>query len=322
MGQKIHPLGFRLGVSQEHRCYWIGPAKYYANWLLEDHYLRLYLKKRFPKTWFARITVMKKGIMVYPFPYPTDPINPVWNCLFISVNELPDELEGINLEVRRPEEHMEVRRDRNRQFCEEVTEHMLALKEISRDTTIQVRKVISHQIQYPHLNPVLINHQVIAKLEKRDPYRRTVKQALWDAYDFLARPHPYGMKIQISGRLDGAEMARTEWFSRGFLPLQTLRARIDYSSNTAHTLYGSVGLKTWIWHPINQAYWDKCGFIHRMYGFPRNKDWRRRTRQALKKRGRLMARVYAINKVLMQRRQDKQEARAQRRQRTGRYRCA
>ena len=97
---------------------------------------------------------------------------------------------------------------------------------------------------HPTLNATLVMQNIIADIEKRIPFRRAMRQAL----QRMQRSNVQGAKILLSGRLDGAEIARREKMAVGKLPLHTLRARIDYARGAAHTIYGAVGVKVWVYH--------------------------------------------------------------------------
>ena len=110
-----------------------------------------------------------------------------------------------------------------------------------KGTNIQLQ---IQEAEHPTLNAALIVQNIIADIEKRIPFRRAMRQALGR----MQRSNVLGAKILLSGRLDGAEIARREKMITGKLPLHTLRARIDYSRGAAHTIYGAVGVKVWVYH--------------------------------------------------------------------------
>jgi len=105
-------------------------------------------------------------------------------------------------------------------------------------------KININEIRNPELNARLVAQTVAEQIEKRAPFRRTLKQAIERT---MQSNQALGVKIAISGRLDGAEMARTEWLSKGKIPLHTFRADVDYAKYNAYTTYGVIGIKTWIY---------------------------------------------------------------------------
>ncbi|OGN59287.1 MAG: 30S ribosomal protein S3 [Chlamydiae bacterium RIFCSPHIGHO2_12_FULL_27_8] len=98
------------------------------------------------------------------------------------------------------------------------------------------------EIKRPDLDARLVSEGIAKQIERRIPFRRAMKKAIQTTMDAGA----HGIKVQLSGRIGGAEIARTEWYKEGRVPLHTLRADIDYAANTAHTTYGSIGVKIWI----------------------------------------------------------------------------
>jgi small subunit ribosomal protein S3 len=206
MGQKTHPLGFRLGITQEHKSTWYAKFDQYPQILKEDDTIRTYLEK-FAKT--ASISNVK-----------------------INRNGLNDLVE-LNIETGRPGIL--------------VGENGNGLKTLLTD----IKKFLANEcklaidiieVENVNLNASLLGDLVVNKLEQRVPFRRAIRLALQSAQSANAS----GIKIQVSGRLNGAEMARTEWVREGRVPLQTLRADIDYATKEANTIYGVLGVKVWL----------------------------------------------------------------------------
>ena len=206
MGQKTHPLGFRLGITQEHRSVWYANFNSYANLLKEDEQIRTYLK---PLTKTASISDIK-----------------------INRNGLGDQIQ-LNIETGRPGAL--------------VGENGLGLENLLKNIKkfLPPNRLISIniiEIKKINLNASLIGDLVVKQLEERVAFRRAIREALQAAQEDNVK----GIKIQVSGRLNGAEMARTEWIREGRVPLQTLRADIDYCTKEANTIYGVLGVKVWL----------------------------------------------------------------------------
>jgi len=206
VGQKTHPLGFRLGITQEHRSVWYASFNSYANLLKEDEQIRKYLKT-LTKT--ASISDVK-----------------------INRNGLGDQIQ-LNIETGRPGAL--------------VGENGLGLENLLKNIKkfLPPNRLISIniiEIKKINLNASLIGDLVVKQLEERVAFRRAIREALQAAQEDNVK----GIKIQVSGRLNGAEMARTEWIREGRVPLQTLRADIDYCTKEANTIYGVLGVKVWL----------------------------------------------------------------------------
>ena len=184
MGQKTHPLGFRLGITQEHKSTWYANFNQYANILKEDDKIRTYLN-----------TIAKT--------------NSISNVR-INRNGLNDQIQ-LNIETGKPG----VLIGELGTGLENLLNNIKKLLPIDRQLTINVFEVA---------------------------FRRAIREALQRAQ----KQNVNGIKIQVSGRLNGAEIARSEWIREGRVPLQTLRADIDYATREAHTIYGVLGIKVWL----------------------------------------------------------------------------
>nr|YP_010277032.1 ribosomal protein S3 [Thalassionema frauenfeldii]UHY40555.1 ribosomal protein S3 [Thalassionema frauenfeldii]UHY40943.1 ribosomal protein S3 [Thalassionema frauenfeldii] len=206
MGQKTHPLGFRLGITQEHKSIWFSNFNQYANILKEDDKIRTYLN-----------TVAKR--------------NSISNVR-ISRNGLNDQIQ-LDIETGKPgilvgKLGVELR---------SLLDNIKKLLPVDRKLTITVLEV-----EKIDLNAGLLGDLVVEQLEKRIAFRRAIREALQRAQ----KQNVQGIKIQVSGRLNGAEIARSEWIREGRVPLQTLRANIDYATREANTIYGVLGIKVWL----------------------------------------------------------------------------
>lgn len=206
MGQKTHPLGFRLGITQEHRSSWYANLNKYATLLEEDDKIRTYLTK-LTKT--ASISDIK-----------------------INRNGLNDQIE-LNIETGRPGALV----GDNGLGIEILLQNIKKLLPENRQVTINILEV-----EKVNLNASLIGDLVVKQLEDRVAFRRAIREAMQCAQEDQVS----GVKIQVSGRLNGAEIARSEWIREGRVPLQTLRADIDYATKEANTIYGVLGVKVWL----------------------------------------------------------------------------
>ena len=206
MGQKTHPLGFRLGITQDHRSAWYANLREYANLLKEDDQIRTYLNQ-FTKT--ASIS-----------------------NVHISRNSLSDQIK-LTIETGRPG----VLVGENGTGIKNLLTNLKKILPTTRQITIKVSEV-----EKVSLDAALLGDLVVKQLEDRIPFRRAVREAMQQAQD----NNVSGIKIQVSGRLNGAEIARSEWFREGRVPLQTLRADIDYATKEANTIYGVLGIKVWL----------------------------------------------------------------------------
>ena len=206
MGQKTHPLGFRLGITQEHRSIWYANFNDYAYLLEEDEQIRRYLNT-LTKT--ASISDVK-----------------------INRNGLGDQIQ-LNIETGRPGALVGENGLGLENLLKNIKKLVLPNRQISINV-IEIKKV--------NLNASLIGDLVVKQLEERVAFRRAIREALQAAQEENVK----GIKIQVSGRLNGAEMARTEWIREGRVPLQTLRADIDYCKKEANTIYGVLGVKVWL----------------------------------------------------------------------------
>ena len=206
MGQKTHPLGFRLGITQEHKSAWYANLKNYADLLKEDDQIRTYL------------TSLIKTASI--------------SNIHISRNSLSDQIK-LTLETGRPG----VLVGENGIGIKNLLTNLKQLLPSNRQLTIKVVEV-----DEINLDASLLGDLVVKQLEDRIPFRRAVREAMQRAQESKVN----GIKIQVSGRLNGAEIARSEWFREGRVPLQTLRADIDYATKEANTIYGILGIKVWI----------------------------------------------------------------------------
>lgn len=206
MGQKTHPLGFRLGIIQDHKSTWYSNFNQYANILKEDDKIRTYINS-------------------------IASINSISNVQ-INRNGLNDQIQ-LNIETGKPG----VLVGDLGSGLETLLKNIKKLLPQERQLTINV-----FEVEKVDLNAALLANLVAEQLEKRVAFRRAIREALQRA----EKQNVKGIKIQVSGRLNGAEIARSEWIREGRVPLQTLRADIDYATKEAHTIYGVLGIKVWL----------------------------------------------------------------------------
>ncbi|MBV9385136.1 MAG: 30S ribosomal protein S3 [Chroococcidiopsidaceae cyanobacterium CP_BM_ER_R8_30] len=209
MGQKIHPIGFRLGITQDHHSLWFADAERYPELLQEDYKLRQYIEKN-----LGRLSPNNAGI---------------------SEVRIERKADQIDLEIRTARPGVVVGRggtgiEKWRTGLQEV----LGGNRQIRINVVEVTRVDA--------DAYLIAEYIAQQLERRVSFRRVVRQAIQRAQ----KAGIQGIKIQVSGRLNGAEIARTEWTREGRVPLHTLRADIDYAYCTAKTVYGILGVKVWV----------------------------------------------------------------------------
>ena len=206
MGQKTHPLGFRLGITQEHKSKWYANFNQYANILQEDDKIRTYINTISKTNSISNVRINRNGL--------NDQIqlNIETGKPGILVGDLGSGLENLLTNIKK-------------------------ILPVSRELTINV-----FEVEKVDLNASLLADLVAEQLEKRIAFRRAIREALQRAQ----KQNVNGIKIQVSGRLNGAEMARSEWIREGRVPLQTLRADIDYATQEANTIYGVLGIKVWL----------------------------------------------------------------------------
>jgi small subunit ribosomal protein S3 len=206
MGQKTHPLGFRLGITQDHKSTWYANFNQYASILKEDDKIRTYLN-----------TISKT--------------NSISNVR-INRNGLNDQIQ-LNIETGKPG----ILVGDLGKGLENLLTNLKKILPSNRQLTINI-----FEVERVDLDASLLGDLVVEQLEKRIAFRRAIREALQRAQ----KQNVNGIKIQVSGRLNGAEIARSEWIREGRVPLQTLRADIDYATKEAHTIYGVLGIKVWL----------------------------------------------------------------------------
>lgn len=212
MGQKIHPTGLRLGIIQPHLSNWFADSDRYPTLASEDFEIRRYIEKTLSSAGISRILIERKA-------------------------------DQADVEIRTARPGVVVGRQGTGidQLRKGLFDHLAASGSIKKSGTTQIRINVVEVAKVDTEAP-LIAEYIAQQLERRVSFRRIVRQAIQRAQ----RAGIEGIKVQIGGRLNGAEIARSEWVREGRVPLHTLRADIDYSYKTAQTIYGVIGVKVWV----------------------------------------------------------------------------
>jgi small subunit ribosomal protein S3 len=208
MGQKIHPIGFRIGVIRTADSTWYGDKKTYAKMLASDNELRKEICARYGIGIISRTEIERAA-------------NRVKLTIFTS---RPGAIIG-----------------RGGKGIDDLTQDLNNMVR-KVDNTLVVQVNVS-EVRQPELDAQLVAENIAVQLEKRVSHRRAMRQAMTRALRMNGR----GMKVMVAGRLNGSEIARSEMDKMGKVPLHTLRADIDYGTATAKTVYGAIGVKVWIY---------------------------------------------------------------------------
>ncbi len=212
MGQKVHPKNFRLKINKTWDSKWFSDNDF-PELLRQDILVRKYIFKKLKNAAVARVEIERAA-----------------NALNINIySAKPGVIIG-----RGGQGAEDLKKELQNKFLKDAFSRKKALKNVNVNIL---------EVDKPGTDATLIVGQIIADIEKRIPYRRVSKQAIGRAEKAGAK----GVKIVISGRLDGAEIARRETLFSGKIPLHTLRADIDYSRNAAQTIYGKIGVKVWVY---------------------------------------------------------------------------
>ena len=202
MGQKVNPIGIRLGIVKEWASRWYAPSKEFSDTLYADLKVREFLQKKLAQAGISRIQIDR----------------PARNAKVTVYTARPGVIIG------KSGKEIDALRD-----------------EVNKIVKVPVHVSIE-EVRKPELDARLVAESVAQQLEKRIMFRRAMKRAVTSAL----RAGALGIKISVSGRLGGSEIARTEWYREGRVPLQTFRADIDYALAEAYTTYGVIGVKVWI----------------------------------------------------------------------------
>lgn len=198
MGQKVNPIGFRLGINRTWDSRWFS-GKDYARFVLEDHEIRKFLKKRLSQAGVAKIEIERAANKARIKIHTARP--------GLVIGKKGAEIENLKRDLE---------------------------KKVKREMILDIQEV-----RKPEVDAQLVAENVALQLVRRVSFRRVMKKSVSSALRFGA----LGIKIACSGRLGGAEMARREWYRKGRVPFQTIRADIDYGVAEAFTTYGTIGVK-------------------------------------------------------------------------------
>nr|YP_009657086.1 ribosomal protein S3 [Medicago intertexta]YP_010566132.1 ribosomal protein S3 [Medicago granadensis]QCO73989.1 ribosomal protein S3 [Medicago intertexta]UZC30983.1 ribosomal protein S3 [Medicago granadensis] len=209
MGQKIHPLGFRLGTTQNHDSIWFAQPRNYSENLKEDKIIRDCIKNYIQKTsgveGIGRIKIKKRIDRIQVIIYMGLPT--------LLMEDKPRTIEELQTNVQKK------------------------LNCVTRKINITITRIPN-----AYSDPNILAEFIAGQLKNRISFRKAIKKAI----ELAEQAGTKGVQVQISGRIDGKEIARVEWIREGRVPLQTIRAKIDYCSYTVRTIYGVLGIKVWI----------------------------------------------------------------------------
>ncbi|MFA5188601.1 MAG: 30S ribosomal protein S3 [Patescibacteria group bacterium] len=212
MGQKVNPKAIRLGITRTWDSKWFAKRNF-SLFLRQDVVIRKFIKKRLKDAGVAKIEIERSAENINIIVYAVRP-GVIIGRSGVGVEDLKNELKKAI-------------------FNKEITK-------VPGKLNLNVNIM---EVDRPNMNAQIVLDNMIADLEKRIPFRRILKQAI----SRVMRAGAKGIRVMVSGRLNGAEIARREMLSEGMLPLHTLRADIDYSRGAAQTIYGKIGVKVWIY---------------------------------------------------------------------------
>ena len=203
MGQKVNPVGLRLGINRGWDSVWFSKKREYGKFLIEDYKIREYVKKNVVNSGVSQVLIERTSKKCIVSIYTSRPGFVIWKK-GSDIDKIKKNLAKISS-----------------------TEISLNIKEVKK----------------PELNAYLVAENIAQQLVKRIAFRKTMKRAIQSALRLGAK----GIKVCLSGRLGGNEIARTEWQREGSVPLHTFRAEVDYAEAEALTTYGIIGVKVWIY---------------------------------------------------------------------------
>lgn len=203
MGQKTHPLGFRLGITKTWSSHWYAPKGVYQKQVHQDLFIRNEIKGKLGFTGISRVEIDRAAGKITVNIYTSRP--------GLVIGKKGAGIDSLRLDIQ---------------------------KKIPEEVQVNIK-----EIRKAEIDAQLVSENVAQQLERRIAFRRAMKKAVQSALKLGAE----GIKIQCSGRLGGAELARCEWYREGRVPLHTLRADIDYGFSEARTTYGVIGVKAWVY---------------------------------------------------------------------------
>jgi small subunit ribosomal protein S3 len=240
MGQKTHPKGFRLVTTQNHLSNWYSDKKMYPILIEEDTYIREKVEKELKDLLnISNIEIIRStGVhLIINALYPRE------KDMYRKILKFSKEEKELEKKVEKEIATFKRSKGKLKAFASYVIKRKM--RQIIRSLQKEKGKKISIGIRFlrnPFENAILIAKFIGDQLKRRMPYRRVVKQTIRK----VKLTSISGIKIEISGRLNGVEMARSEWKREGKVPLHTLRANIDYTHQKAETIYGVMGIKVWL----------------------------------------------------------------------------
>ena len=202
MGQKTHPIGFRLGVTKTAYSHWYA-RKNYASYVKEDHIIRQAVKQKLYHAGVSHTEIERRGSGITINIHTARP--------GIVIGKKGTGIDALKIDLS---------------------------KILGKEINVNI-----HEVRKPELDAQLVAENIALQLERRIAFRRALKKAVQSTLKFGAQ----GVKVRCGGRLGGAEIARSEWYHEGRVPLHTLRADIDYGQAEANTTYGKIGVKCWIY---------------------------------------------------------------------------
>jgi len=205
MGQKVHPIGIRLGITKEWTSKWYADTRTFPEFVEQDHKVRKYLQKKLKDASVSRIHIERPAKKAHITIHTARP--------GIVIGKKGEDIEKLRAEVA------------------------ALLSMPLHDVRINIA-----EIRKPELDAQLVAEGIAQQLERRVQFRRAMRRAVTNTMRVGAE----GIKVKVSGRLNGAEIARSEWYREGRVPLHTLRADIDYGLAESKTTYGVIGVKVWV----------------------------------------------------------------------------
>ncbi len=205
MGQKVHPIGIRLGITKDWASNWYANSQQYPKYVYADYQVREFLKKKLKEASVSRIVI-----------------------------ERPARKANITIHTARPG----IVIGKKGEDIEKLRREICKILELPlQDVRLNIA-----EIRKPELDAQLVAEGIAQQLERRVMFRRAMKRAVTNTMRLGAE----GIKVKVGGRLNGAEIARSEWYLEGRVPLHTFRADIDYGFSEAKTTYGIIGVKVWV----------------------------------------------------------------------------
>nr|YP_011014258.1 ribosomal protein S3 [Arenaria przewalskii]WQA10664.1 ribosomal protein S3 [Arenaria przewalskii] len=217
MGQKINPLGFRLGTTQSHYSRWFAPAKYYSEDLQEDKKIRDYINNFLQQNTKTSGGIEEIGLARIEIEKDIDVITVIIYMGFPKplLEDRPEIIENLQRNLEKE------------------------LNCVSRKLELNIAIA---QIAKPYGHPKILAEFIAGQLKNRVSFRKAMNKAI----ELADNADIKGIQIKIAGRIDGKDIARVEWIREGRVPLQTIRAKMDYCAYTLRTIYGVLGLKIWL----------------------------------------------------------------------------